>query len=109
MGRIVDRSKEHLSETDAAIIATRRLLLRLLRNPNAVPPGIAPTYYKMRATEKIIETGCNWGDMMTRFLEPNDLREAQAAAQKAPRKRGAAPEPKSRATAAPSNPLPRRN
>ena len=89
MGRIVDRSKEHLSETDAAIIATRRLLLRLVRNPNAVPPGVEPTYYKMRATEKIIDTGSHWGHLMTNFLEPEDLREVLDAAPKTPKKRAA--------------------
>ncbi len=74
MGRIVDRSKEHLSNIDAAVIATRRLLLQALMNPENLPPGLLPTYYNVRATEKLMEAGSRWTDMMNRFLDPADLR-----------------------------------
>jgi phenylpropionate dioxygenase-like ring-hydroxylating dioxygenase large terminal subunit len=74
MGPIVDRSKEHLSNTDVAVIATRRVLLRSVKNSDDLPPGILPTYYKVRATEQLIEVGSRWTDMMNHFLEPADLR-----------------------------------
>jgi phthalate 4,5-dioxygenase len=73
MGKIVDRSKEHLSSTDAAVTATRRLLLRLLKDSEAMPPGFLPTYYKVRATEKLIDAGSRWTEMMKAFLEPEDF------------------------------------
>jgi phthalate 4,5-dioxygenase len=74
MGRIVDRSKEHLSSTDAAIVVTRRLLLRALKDAEAVPPGLLPTYYKVRATEQMIDVGKPWTTLMTPFVEPDDMR-----------------------------------
>jgi hypothetical protein len=39
MGRIVDRSREHLGTTDVAAIAARRLLIRMARN---LEDGIEP-------------------------------------------------------------------
>jgi phthalate 4,5-dioxygenase len=74
MGPIVDRSKEHLSSTDAAIVTTRRLLLRLLRSPEISPPGILPTYYKVRSTEKVIKRDRRWTEIVAPFLEPQDVR-----------------------------------
>ena len=47
MGPIVDRTRENLGTTDAAVIATRRILLARLKAaaPDGDPPGVAPTYY----------------------------------------------------------------
>jgi phthalate 4,5-dioxygenase oxygenase subunit len=86
MGRIVDRSKEHLSSTDAAVTTTRRLLLRLLKNSENSPPGLLPTYYRVRATEQVIDIGRRWTEMMNDFLELGDLR---ALSESAPRKMAA--------------------
>jgi phthalate 4,5-dioxygenase len=85
MGPIVDRSKEHLGSTDAAVIATRRLLLRLLKDSENLPPGILPTYYRLRATELMIKIGSRWTDMMNSFVEPADLR---ALSESEPKKKG---------------------
>ncbi|MCY4547673.1 MAG: Rieske 2Fe-2S domain-containing protein [Defluviicoccus sp.] len=62
MGPIVDRSKETLGTTDAAVIATRRILLaRLTRAaPGEDPPGVAPTYYRLRAIERVVDAGVDW-------------------------------------------------
>jgi phthalate 4,5-dioxygenase len=54
MGAIVDRSKEHLSSTDRAIVAMRRLLLEAVRTVEAggSPKGVDPsTYRDMRAVD----------------------------------------------------------
>jgi phenylpropionate dioxygenase-like ring-hydroxylating dioxygenase large terminal subunit len=82
MGPIVDRSKEHLSSTDAAVIATRRLLLRCVKDAANNPPGLLPTYYKVRATEKMIEAGSRWTQMVEPFLEPDDFRALSRDARK---------------------------
>ena len=62
MGPIVDRSKENLGTTDAAVIATRRILLRRLKDapPDQDPPGVAPTYYGVRAIERVIDRDVDW-------------------------------------------------
>ena len=62
MRPIVDRSKENLGTTDAAVIATRRILLRRLKNapPDEDPPGVAPTYYGVRAIEWVIDRDVDW-------------------------------------------------
>jgi len=57
MGRIVDRSKEHLGPADKAIIAMRRLLLQAVKTVQAggAPPAVDPSYYTIRAIERIID------------------------------------------------------
>ena len=62
MGPIVDRTREHLGTTDAAVILTRRLLLRVLKS-DEVPPGVDPTYYDVRSIERILADGANWRDL----------------------------------------------
>ena len=61
MGPIVDRSRETLGTTDAAVIATRRILLGRLKNePGDDPPGVAPTYYTVRAIERVVGEDVDW-------------------------------------------------
>ena len=62
MGPIVDRTKENLGTTDAAVIATRRILLGRLKDapPDEDPPGVAPTYYGVRAIERVVDEGVDW-------------------------------------------------
>jgi hypothetical protein len=60
MGPIVDRSRENLGTTDAAVIMTRRLLLRAIKEDAADPPGRRPTYYNIRAIERMLPADANW-------------------------------------------------
>ncbi len=62
MGAIVDRTKENLGTTDAAVIATRRILLARLKAaaPDRDPPGVAPTYYGVRAIERVVDGDVDW-------------------------------------------------
>jgi phthalate 4,5-dioxygenase oxygenase subunit len=71
MGRIVDRSKEHLGTTDRAIIATRQLLLEATK---AVEDGGAPrgrdpkTYDGVRAVDLLIPRGAPWQEVLREEL-----------------------------------------
>ena len=64
MGPIADRTTEHLGTVDKAVIAARGLLLQAIKTSEAGEdtPGVAPTYYKLRAIEKIVPSGANWRD-----------------------------------------------
>ncbi len=66
MGRIADRSLERLGTTDRAIIAARRFLLQAVEAVarGEDPPGVAPTYYKLRAIEKVLPKDANWFEAM---------------------------------------------
>jgi len=74
MGAIVDRSLEHLGTTDAAVIATRRILLTHLKTARRddAPPGVAPTYYNIRAIERIVSDGGRWQDTLRALYDPRD-------------------------------------
>ena len=79
MGPIVDRSKENLGTTDAAVIATRRILLARLKHapPGEDPPGVAPTYYRIRAVERVVEGGVDWRTELRHLYDrPGDGAEA---------------------------------
>jgi len=56
MGPIVDRSKEHLGQTDRAVIMTRRMLLRAMETvaDGGTPPGLGESYYTARAIEDVL-------------------------------------------------------
>jgi phthalate 4,5-dioxygenase oxygenase subunit len=56
MGPIVDRSQEHLGQTDRAVIMMRRLLLRAIETirDGGTPPGLGDSYYGLRAIEDVI-------------------------------------------------------
>ena len=64
MGKIFDRSKEHLGTTDLGIIATRRALIqavRELQREGTTPPGVnSPEVYKVRAGAVEIKRGTPW-------------------------------------------------
>ena len=62
MGPIVDRTREHLGPADAAIIATRKLLAEAVRivEDGGDPPGVAPTYYEIRAAEAALPIKDDW-------------------------------------------------
>jgi hypothetical protein len=81
MGRIADRSLERLGTTDRAIIASRRFLLQAVSNlkSDADPPGVAPSYYKLRAIEKVLPKDVNWFEAMRSELFQLPESEAVAA------------------------------
>jgi phthalate 4,5-dioxygenase len=70
MGRIADRSLERLGSTDRAIITTRRFLLNALTSlaGGVDPPGLAPSYYGLRAFEAVLPKGAQWFEEMSPHL-----------------------------------------
>ena len=56
MGPIVNRSKEHLGQTDRAVIMTRRMLLKAIDTvaDGGTPPGLGESYYSVRAIEDVL-------------------------------------------------------
>jgi phthalate 4,5-dioxygenase oxygenase subunit len=56
MGPIVNRSKEHLGQTDRAVIMTRRMLLKAIDTvaDGGTPPGLGESYYAVRAIEDVL-------------------------------------------------------
>ena len=62
MGRIVDRSKEHLGPADRAIIATRKILLEAVAVVEAGgdPSGTGTSYYEVRAAEATYPKDDDW-------------------------------------------------
>jgi len=74
MGPIVDRSIERLGTTDRAIIQARRALLKALKTvqQGGDPPGVEPTYYRLRAYETILPKETYWFDAMQDKLMPAD-------------------------------------
>jgi len=67
MGRVVDRSKEHLGPADKAIIQARRLLLSAIKTvqEGGTPRGINPTYYTLRASEGVLPRAADWREALT--------------------------------------------
>jgi len=62
MGRIVDRSKEHLGPADKAIIQLRRLLRQAVNTTSegGIPAGVRPSYYGLRAAETVAPRASDW-------------------------------------------------
>jgi phenylpropionate dioxygenase-like ring-hydroxylating dioxygenase large terminal subunit len=67
MGRIVDRSKEHLGPADKAIIQARRLLIEAVKavQTGGTPRGTEATYYTLRAAEGVIPRKADWHEILT--------------------------------------------
>ncbi len=86
MGPIVDRTKEHLGTTDTAVMATRRLLLKVLTASQSadMSMGINPTYYRVRAREQMIEKGGRWEQMLGEVLDPAEFNALMEKRQKKP-------------------------
>lgn len=70
MGPIIDRTRENLGTTDKAVIATRRILLRVLKEleEGIDPPGLGTGYYDLRAIERIVDRDTTWRGMLHDFL-----------------------------------------
>ena len=66
MGRVVDRSKEHLGPADRAIIVARRLLLQAVKTvgEGGDPPGTGTSCHQARAIERILPQGVAWRDAL---------------------------------------------
>jgi hypothetical protein len=64
MGRIYNRSSEHLGTTDSMIIRSRRRFInaaKALRDHGIVPPGVdSPTSYHQRSGQVIIPRVLDW-------------------------------------------------
>ncbi len=64
MGTVMDRSREHLGTTDAAIIQMRRLLLAAikgLRDHGATPPGVdSPDCYAVHSASVALPRSADW-------------------------------------------------
>ena len=73
MGRVVDRTKEFLGPSDMAIVTTRRLLTQAVNTvkDGGDPPGIAPTYYNIRAAEDVIPFDKDWREYLMGNLYPD--------------------------------------
>jgi len=56
MGRLVDRTKEHLGPADKAIIQMRRLLLQAVKTvqEGGLPAGLRPSYYPLRSSLEVL-------------------------------------------------------
>jgi phthalate 4,5-dioxygenase len=67
MGRIVDRTKEHLGPADKAIIQARKLLQGAVTAvlSGDVPAGTGASYYRLRAHEAILPRDADWRREMT--------------------------------------------
>lgn len=67
MGRIVDRTREHLGPADKAVIQARRLLLQALRTvaEGGTPRGVAGSYYTLRAAEGVLRRDADWREALT--------------------------------------------
>jgi len=72
MGRIVDRSREHLGPADRAIITMRQLLLEAVRTvrEGGDPPGVGDSYYSVRAIEKILPRDVSWRSALLPEMYP---------------------------------------
>ena len=62
MGRVVDRSKEHLGPADKAIIQARKLLRQAVKAVEAggSPDGTGTSYYPLRAHEQVLRASADW-------------------------------------------------
>jgi len=62
MGRIVDRSQEHLGPADKAIIQARKLLRQAVKTVEAggAPDGTGTSYYPLRAHEAVVPASADW-------------------------------------------------
>jgi len=67
MGRVVDRTREHLGPADKAVIQARRLLLQAVKTvgEGGTPRGIAGTYYGLRAVDAVLPRDADWRGALT--------------------------------------------
>ncbi len=75
MGRIVDRSREHLGPADKAIIQARKKLRDAVRAVDAghTPEGLGTTYYDLRAGEGILPRDADWRRELIAGIRPEAI------------------------------------
>jgi hypothetical protein len=75
MGRIVDRSREHLGPADKAIIQARKKLREAVRAVAAgqAPEGLGTTYYDLRAGEGVLSREADWRRELTPGTRPEAI------------------------------------
>ena len=75
MGRVVDRSREHLGPADKAIIQARKKLRDAIRTVEAggVPEGLGTTFYDLRASEGVIPRDADWRRELTPTMRPEAI------------------------------------
>ena len=68
MGKIMDRTREHLGTADAMVIRVRRRMLeaaRALRERGVTPPGVKyPELYRVRSCQAILPRDRSWQDAL---------------------------------------------
>ena len=62
MGRILDRTREHLGPADKTIIAARKMLFDAVKTvqDGGSPPGTGASHHAVRATQQIVPKGTDW-------------------------------------------------
>ena len=72
MGSIVDRTREHLSRTDKAVIMARQLLIEAAKavQTGGDPPGLKPTYYRVRALARLLPGDADWWETLKDQIFP---------------------------------------
>jgi len=75
MGRVVDRSREHLGPADKAIIQLRKKLRDAVRAVQAgeTPDGLGTTYYELRAGEGVLPRDADWRGELTPGMKPEQI------------------------------------
>ncbi len=75
MGRIVDRSREHLGPADKAIIQARKKLRDAVRAVAAgqTPEGLGTTYYSLCASEGVLPRDADWREELTPTMRPEAI------------------------------------
>ena len=75
MGRIVDRSREHLGPADKAIIQCRKKLRDAVRAVEAggTPEGLGTTYYDLRAGEGVLAKDADWRQELTPTMRAEQI------------------------------------
>ena len=75
MGKIVDRSKEHLGPADKAIIQLRKKLRDAVRATEAgqTPDGLGTTFYTVKAAEGVLPAQADWRRELTPDMRPEAI------------------------------------
>jgi phenylpropionate dioxygenase-like ring-hydroxylating dioxygenase large terminal subunit len=72
MGRIADRTLEHLGQTDYAIATLRRQLLNAVKaiEEGRDPAGTGESYYQLRGMEKLVSPSKDWREDLLPLMYP---------------------------------------